>query len=73
LNLEVPTDDTTLILWDGVTRRVQWRMTAIDVDSAPTLASTTPSQPQTAPTSILSETQSDSPIRDQPCLSLPRT
>jgi hypothetical protein len=48
-------------------------MTAIDVDSAPTLASTTPSQPQTAPTSILSETQSDSPIQDQPCLSLPRT
>jgi hypothetical protein len=32
LNLEVPPDDTTLTLWDAVTRRVQWRRTSIDVD-----------------------------------------
>jgi hypothetical protein len=46
LNLEVPPDDTTLTLWDAVTRRVQWRRTSIDVDLAAISASTTPSLPQ---------------------------
>jgi hypothetical protein len=32
LKLEVPPDDTTLTMWDAVTRRVQWRWTSIDVD-----------------------------------------
>jgi hypothetical protein len=32
LKLEMPPDDTTLTLWDTVTRRVQWRRTFIDVD-----------------------------------------
>jgi hypothetical protein len=32
LKLEVPPDDTTLIMWDAVTRRVQWRWISIDVD-----------------------------------------
>jgi hypothetical protein len=43
LNLEVAPDDTTLTLWDEVTRRVQWRKTSIDVDPAAILVSTTPS------------------------------
>jgi hypothetical protein len=44
LKLEVPLDDTTLTMWDAVTRRVQWRRTSIDVDpSTATSASTTPS------------------------------
>jgi hypothetical protein len=43
LNLEVTPDDTTLTLWDVVTRRVQWRRTSIDVDPAAVSASTTPS------------------------------
>jgi hypothetical protein len=43
LNLEVTPDDTTLTLWDAVTRRVQWRRTSIDVDPATVSASTTPS------------------------------
>jgi hypothetical protein len=43
LNLEVTPDDTTLTLWDAVTRRVQWRRTSIDVDPAAVSASTTPS------------------------------
>jgi hypothetical protein len=42
LNLEVAPDDTTLTLWDAVTRRVQWR-TSIDVNPAAISASTTPS------------------------------
>jgi hypothetical protein len=46
LNLEVPPDDTTLTLWDAVTRRVQWRRTSIDVDPAAVSASTTPSLSQ---------------------------
>jgi hypothetical protein len=45
-NLEVPPDDTTLTLWDALTRRVQWRRTSIDVDLAAISASTTPSQSQ---------------------------
>jgi hypothetical protein len=41
LNLEVPPpNDTTLTLWDAVTRRVKWR-TSIDVDPAAISASTT--------------------------------
>jgi hypothetical protein len=44
MKLEVPSDDTMLTLWDAITRRVQWRMTSIDVDpSAAALASTTAS------------------------------
>jgi hypothetical protein len=44
LKLEVPPDDTTLTMWDAVTRRVQLRWTSIDVDpSAASLVSTTPS------------------------------
>jgi hypothetical protein len=44
LKLEVPLDDTTLTMWDAVTRRVQWRRTSIDVDpSTAASASTTPS------------------------------
>jgi hypothetical protein len=31
LKLEVPSDDTTLTMWDAVTRRVQWRRTTIDI------------------------------------------
>jgi hypothetical protein len=51
LNLKLSPDDTTLTLWDVVTRRVQWR-TSIDVDPATISASTTPSlsRPQTTPT-----------------------
>jgi hypothetical protein len=45
LNLKVSPDDTTLTLWDVVTRRVQWR-TSIDVDPATISASTTPSMLQ---------------------------
>jgi hypothetical protein len=45
LNLEVAPDDTTLTLWDAMTRRVQWR-TSIDVDPARISASTTPSLSQ---------------------------
>jgi hypothetical protein len=48
LKLEVPPDDTTLTLWDVVSRRVQWRRTGIYVDQVATLTFTTPSQPQTA-------------------------
>jgi hypothetical protein len=44
LKLEVPLDDTTLTMWNAVTRRVQWRWTSIDVDpSIAASASTTPS------------------------------
>jgi hypothetical protein len=64
-------DSTTLTLQDAITRRVQYRRTTIDVDLAATLASTTPSQPQTAPGSILPEAQPDPPIRDQLCPSPP--
>jgi hypothetical protein len=32
LKLEVPPNDTTLILRDAITRRVQWRRTSIDID-----------------------------------------
>jgi hypothetical protein len=73
LKLEVPPDDTTLSLRDTVTRRVQWRRTAIDVDPATTSAPTNPSQSQTAPALILLEAQPESPFRDQPCPSPPRT
>jgi hypothetical protein len=67
LKLEVPPDDTTLTMWDVVTRRVQWR-TSIDVDpSVATPASTTLSQLNTTPASIFLETHlSPSPIREEP-------
>jgi hypothetical protein len=53
LKLEVPPDDTTLTLWDVVSRRVQWRRTGIYVDQVATLTLTTPSQPQTAPVALI--------------------
>jgi hypothetical protein len=34
LKLEVPTDNTTLTMWDAIARRVQWRWTIIDIDPA---------------------------------------
>jgi hypothetical protein len=50
LKLEVSPDDTTLTMWDVVTRRVQWRWTSIDIDpSAVASASTTPSQLNASP------------------------
>jgi hypothetical protein len=64
MKLEMPPDDTTLTLRYAISRRVQWRRTAIDVDPTTTSASTTPSQLHTAPTSIFPEAQQDSPIRD---------
>jgi hypothetical protein len=58
LKLKVSSDDTTLTMWDAVTRRVQWRWTSIDVDpSAAASASTTPSQPNTSPTLIFSKSR----------------
>jgi hypothetical protein len=71
LKLEVPLDDTTLALWDAVTRRVQWRWTFIEVDPSAAAASalTTTSQPNTAPTSKSPETRlSPYRIREEPCL-----
>jgi hypothetical protein len=53
LKLEVPPDDTTLTLWDVVSRRVKWRRTGIYVDQVATLTLTTPSQPQTAPVALI--------------------
>jgi hypothetical protein len=81
LKLELPPDDTTLTMWDVVTRGVQWRRTSIDVDpSTIASASTTRSQPNTTPTSIFLETHPSlspiqeelhsSPIREEPCPSL---
>jgi hypothetical protein len=43
LKLEVAPDDTMLTLRDAVTRRVQWRKTAVDVDPAVTSALPNPS------------------------------
>jgi hypothetical protein len=58
LKLKVPPDDTTLTMWDAVTRRVQWRWTSIDIDpSAIALASTTPSQSNTSPALISPESR----------------
>jgi hypothetical protein len=72
MKLEVPPDDTTLTLWDAITRRVLWGMTYNDVDpSATASASTTASQLNTASSSIFPKTQSDqmqscsSPIQEQ--------
>jgi hypothetical protein len=80
MKVEAPPDDTTLTLCDPITRRIQWRRTSINVDlSAAASASTTASQPHTAPGLIFPETQPDqtqsclSPIRDQPCLYPPQT
>jgi hypothetical protein len=66
LKLKVPPDDMTLTMWNTVIRRVQWRMTSIDVNSsAAALASTTASQPNTNHSSIFPETcSSPSPIRE---------
>jgi hypothetical protein len=72
--LEVPPDDTTLTMWDVITIRVQWGRTSIDVDpSATASASTTASQPHTAPGSLFPKTQPHSSILDQLCSSPPRT
>jgi hypothetical protein len=80
MKLEVPPDDMTLTLRDAITRRVQWRMTSIDVDPPEAVsASTTASQSHTTLGSIFPETQPDqmhpcpSPIQTQPCLSPPQT
>jgi hypothetical protein len=64
LKLEVPPGNTTLIMRDVVTRRVQWRRASINVDpSAVALALTTASQPNTSSASIFPETRlSPSPI-----------
>jgi hypothetical protein len=72
LKLEVPPDDMRLTLQYAITRRVQWRRTSIDVDpSIVASASTTTSQPNTAPTSIFPKTcLSSSPIRELSCPSL---
>jgi hypothetical protein len=60
LKLELPPNDTTLTLWDAITRRVQWRRTSINIEtSAAALASATASQPNTAPASIFPNTQPD--------------
>jgi hypothetical protein len=71
LKLKVPPDDTTLTMWDAITRRVQWRRTSIDVEpSAVASVSTTLSHSNTAPTSIFPETcPPPSPIREEPRLS----
>jgi hypothetical protein len=78
--LKVPLDDTTLTLWDAITRRVQWRRTSIDVDTLATASMlTTTSQSHTAPGSIFCERQPDhmqpgpSPIRYHSCPSPPQT
>jgi hypothetical protein len=56
IKLEVPPDDTILTLWGAITRRVQWSWTSINVDPlAAASASTTASQPHTAPSSILQD------------------
>jgi hypothetical protein len=73
LKLKVPPDDTTLTMWDAVTRRIQWRRASIDVyPPVAALASTTPSQPNTSPASIVLEARLSSypnpelsPIREQ--------
>jgi hypothetical protein len=53
LKLKMPPDDTTLTMWDVVTRRVQWRWTSIDIDpSAVASALTSPSQPNISPASM---------------------
>jgi hypothetical protein len=59
MKLEVPPDNTTLTLQDAINRRVMW-MSSIDVDpSVAASASTTTSQPHTAPGLIFPETQPD--------------
>jgi hypothetical protein len=67
----VPPNDMTLTMQDAVTRRVQWRQTAIDVEpSVAASVSTTPSQLNTSLASIFPETRmSPSPNREQLCLS----
>jgi hypothetical protein len=64
LELEMPLDDTTLTMWDAVTRRVHWRWTSIDIDPlAAASTSTTPSHPNTSPASMSPEARL-SPIQD---------
>jgi hypothetical protein len=76
LNLEVAPDDTTLTLWDAVTRRVQWRRTSINVEPATILVSTTPSlsQQHTIPSQLQPHTiPSLSPPQNTPSQSWPQT
>jgi hypothetical protein len=57
MKLEVLPDDIMLTLRDTITRRVQWRMTSIDVDlSVAVSASTTASQSHIDPGSISRDT-----------------
>jgi hypothetical protein len=59
----VPPDDTTLTLWDAVTRKVKWRRTSIDVDpSVAASASNAVSQPNTTPSIFPKTCSSPSPI-----------
>jgi hypothetical protein len=58
MSLEVPPDITTPNLRDAITRRVQWRMTYIDVDpSVVASASTTASHLNTTLASIFPDTK----------------
>jgi hypothetical protein len=69
LKLEVPPDDTTLIMQDAVARRFQWRRTTIDIDlAAAASASTSPASmsPEVClPPSPDPEQLILSPIREQ--------
>jgi hypothetical protein len=82
LKLEVPLDDTTLTLWDAITKRVRRIRTSIDVEpSVAASASATASPPYTAPALIFHDTQPNqrqmppclSPIREQTHPSPPQT
>jgi hypothetical protein len=58
LKLKMPSDDTTLTMWEAVTITVQWRWTSIDIDqSAATSASTTPSPPNSRPATSASNSR----------------
>jgi hypothetical protein len=64
LTLKMPLDDTTLTMWDAVTRRIQWRWISIDIGPSTTAsASTTLSQPNISPASMSPEARL-SPIQD---------
>jgi hypothetical protein len=74
LNLEAAPDDTTLTLWDAVTRRVQWRRTSMNVEPTALSVSTTPSlsQQHTIPSQLQPHTiPSLSPPQNTPSQSRP--
>jgi hypothetical protein len=50
LKLEVAPDETTLTLWDAVTRMVRWRRACIDVDEAASASTTPEPRPQSSKT-----------------------